>query len=156
MIGAADSRGSQRGTTLIEVLLSVIIVGIAASVVIGVLSMTNASSADPMLRHQAASIAEAYLEEILLKSFADPDGIDGEVSRADFDDVDDYDGLLDAGARDQFGNAIGALSNYTVSVSVGSSAALPPIPAGDVLRVDVNVAFESSINFIFSGYRTRL
>jgi MSHA pilin protein MshD len=146
----------QTGATLVELLLSIVIVAIAASAVLGVLSTTNANSADPMLRHQAASIAEAYLEEILLKSFDDPDGVDGEVARVDFDDVDDYDGLLDAGARDQFGNPIVALSGYTVSVNVSPSAALPAVPAADALRVDVNVAWESRINFIVSGYRTRL
>ena len=146
---------SQVGVTLVELLLSIVIVAIAASAVLGVLSTTNASSADPMLRHQAASIAEAYLEEILLKSFADPDGIDGEAARADFDDVDDYDGLLDSGARDQFGNPIAALSDYSVSVAVSSSAALPAIPAADVLLVDVNVAWQSQINFTVSSYRTR-
>lgn len=146
----------QTGATLVELLLSIVIVAIAASAVLGVLSTTNASSADPMLRHQAASIAEAYLEEILLKSFDDPDGVDGEAARVDFDDVDDYDGLLDAGARDQFGNPIAALSDYSVSVSVSASAALPGVPAADVLRVDINVAWQSQIDFIVSSYRTRL
>ncbi len=146
----------QTGATLVELLLSIVIVAIAASAVLGVLSTTNASSADPMLRHQAASIAEAYLEEILLKSFDDPDGVDGEAARVDFDDVDDYDGLFDAGARDQFGNPIAALSDYSVSVSVSPSAALPGVPAADALRVDINVAWESQINFIVSSYRTRL
>lgn len=155
-IRATNFSNDQRGATLVELLLSIVIVAIAASSVLGVMSMTNASSADPMLRHQAASIAEAYLEEILLKPFADPDGVDGEVARVDFDDVDDYDGLLDAGARDQFDNPIAALGDYTVSVTVTSSAALPPIPAADVLRVDINVAWESRINFIVSSYRTRL
>lgn len=153
---AATLRPQQHGATLVELLVSIVIVAIAASSVLGVLAMNNASSADPMLRHQASSIAEAYLEEILLKPFADPDGVDGEVARMDFDDVDDYDGLSDAGARDQFGNPIATLSGYSVSVSVSPSAALPGVPAADVLRVDVNVAWESRINFIVSSYRTRL
>ena len=108
-----------------------------------------------MLLQQATWIADAYLEEILLKPFSDPDGVDGEVVRVDLDDVDDYNGLVDAGARDQFDNAIAALSDYTVSVSVTSSAALSPIPTADALRVDVNVTWESAINFTVSGYRTR-
>ncbi len=149
------TRISQRGVTLIELLLSIVIVAIAASSVLGVLSMTTGSSADPMVRHQASAIAEAYLEEILLKSFTDPDGVDGEAVRANFDDVDDYDGLSDAGARDQFGNAIGTLADYTVTVSVSSSSALPLVPAADTLRVDVNVTWEADISFAFSGYRTR-
>ena len=146
----------QSGLTLIELLVSIVIVAVAASAVLAVLATTSGSSADPMVRRQATSIAEAYLEEILLKPFADPDGVDGESSRAAFDDVDDYDGLVDAGARDQFGNAIPILGAYTVSVNVGSSSALAGVPVADALRIDVNVTWESSIDFTISAYRTRL
>ncbi|MDX1516205.1 MAG: prepilin-type N-terminal cleavage/methylation domain-containing protein [Woeseiaceae bacterium] len=145
----------QHGATLIELLVSIVIVAIAASAVLGVLSMTTAASADPMIRHQAAAIAEAYLEEILLKPLTDPDGVDGEAARADFDDLDDYDGLVDAGARDQFGNAIAGLADYSVGISVAPSAALPPVPAADAIRVDVVVTHSNDVNFVLSGYRTR-
>lgn len=146
----------QDGVTLIELLVSIVIVSIAASGVLGVLSMTTAGSADPMIRHQAAAIAEAYLEEILLKPVTDPDGIDGEAARADYDDLDDYDGLADIGARDQFGTPIGTLSNYNVAVAVSPSAGLPAIPPADALRVDIVVTHGVDISFALSGYRTRL
>lgn len=148
-------QSTQRGVTLIELLISIVVVGIAAGIILALLATTTGASADPMLRHQASAIAEAYLEEILLKPFADPDGMDGEASRAAFDDLDDYDGLVDVGARDQFGNAIAALADYTVSVSVLSSTALAPVPGGDTLRVDVNVSRGSNINLLLSGYRAR-
>jgi MSHA pilin protein MshD len=148
-------KNAQRGVTLIELIVSIVIVAIAAAAVLGVLAMNTAASADPMLRHQASAIAEAYLEEILLRSFSDPDGVDGEGSRAAFDDLDDYDGLTDVGARDQFGNAIAGLDAYTVSVTVSNSSALPSVPAGDALRVDVLVSRGAGINLVLSGYRTR-
>lgn len=146
---------TQHGLTLVELLVSIVIVSIAASTILGVISMTTAGSADPMIRHQSAAIAEAYLEEILLKPINDPDGIDGEAARADFDDLDDYDGLVDAGARDQFGAPIAGLTDYSVGVSVGSSAGLPATPAVDALRIDVTVTHASAVNFTLSGYRTR-
>lgn len=146
----------QAGVTLVELLVSIVIVSIAASGVLGLLSMTTAASADPMIRHQAAAIAEAYLEEIMLKPVADPDGADGEAARADYDDLDDYDGLIDAGARDQFGLAIAGLNAYNVGVSVSPSSGLPSVPAADALRVDIVVTRGSDINFVLSGYRTRL
>ncbi|MGR9093250.1 MAG: type IV pilus modification PilV family protein [Gammaproteobacteria bacterium] len=145
----------QGGVTLIELLVSIVIVSIAASGVLGVLSMTTAASADPMIRHQAAAIAEAYLEEIMLKPITDPDGIDGEASRADFDDLDDYDGLADIGARDQFGAPIAGLASYSVGVAVSPSTGLPSVPVADALRVDVVVRHGVDINFVLSGYRTR-
>lgn len=147
---------AQRGVTLVELVVSIVIVAIAAGAVLGVLSRSAARSADAMIMAQAVSIAEAYLEEISLKPYADPDGVDGETNRVDFDDVDDYNGLVDSGARNQFGTAIAALSRYTVSVSVGSSSALSSVPSGDALRVDVRVTYSPSVTVAISGYRTRL
>jgi len=144
---------SQCGVTLVELLVSIVVVAVASSAVLGVMSLTAQGSADPMIRHQAAAIAESYLEEILLKPIADPDGIDGEVARVDFDDIDDYDGLSDAGARDQFGNPIASLAAYDVSVAVAASSGLTAAPPADVLRIDVNVARGTNINFTLSGYR---
>lgn len=152
MIHSHDRQG---GVTLVELLVSIVIVSIAASTVLGVISMTTAASADPMIRHQAAAIAEAYLEEILLKPIDDPDGVDGEAARADYDDLDDYDGLADAGARDQFGAPIAALADYRVAVSVGASGALPGVPGADATRVDVVVTHANDVSFVLSGYRTR-
>ena len=145
----------QRGVTLVELVVSIVIVAIAAAGVLGVLASTVGGSADPMVRHQAAAVAEAYLEEILLKPFTDPDGVDGEGARMDFDDLDDYDGLADIGARDQFGNPLPGLGSYNIAVSVTPSAALPGIPAADALRIDVTVIRVPAINYTVSGYRTR-
>jgi MSHA pilin protein MshD len=146
----------ERGVTLIELIVSIVIIAIAASAVLGVLSRSAARSADAMIMAQAVSIAEAYLEEISLKAYADPDGVDGETARTDFDDVDDYNGLVDSGARNQFGVAIAALSRYTVTVTVGTSAALTSVPSGDALRVDVRVTYTPNVTVALSGYRTRL
>lgn len=146
----------ERGTTLIELIVSIVIVAIAASAVLGVLSSSAGRSADAMIMAQAVSIAEAYLEEISLKAYADPDGADGETVRTDFDDVDDYNGLLDSGARNQFGTAIAELSRYTVAVTVGTSAALTSVPSGDALRIDVQVTYAPNVTVALSGYRTRL
>lgn len=146
----------QRGVTLVEVVVAIVVVSIAVAAVLGVLSRNVGSSADAMVLSQAVSIAEAYIEEITLKPLADPDGVDGETARAAFDDVDDYDGLVDAGAVDQFGNAIPALSGYTVSVSVAGSAALPAVPSADALRVDVRVQHPPGVDLLLSAYKTRL
>jgi MSHA pilin protein MshD len=146
----------ERGVTLIELIVSIVIVAIAASAVLGVLSRSAARSADAMIMAQAVAIAEAYLEEISLKAYADPDGVDGETARTDFDDVDDYNGVVDTGARNQFGVAIAALSRYTVTVTVGTSAALTSVPSTDALRIDVRVTYTPNVTVALSGYRTRL
>jgi MSHA pilin protein MshD len=141
--------------TLIELIIAIVVIAISVGAVLGLLSSNVQHSADAMVISQAVAIAEGYLEEVSLKPFVDPDGVDGEANRVDFDDVDDYNGLVDTGAVDQFGTAIGALSDYTISVTVTPSAALPNVPMADALRIDVNVTRAPYVNFVLSGYRTR-
>ncbi len=143
----------QTGATLIELVISIVIISIAVSAVLMAMTINVERSADPMIRHQAVAIAEAYLEEISLKSFADPDGTDGEASRALYDDVDDYNGLTDVGARDQFDAALSGLDDYTVAVSVTPSSALTGIGSSDLFLINVTVTRAPEINFTVSGYR---
>lgn len=145
----------ERGVTLIELVVSIVVVALAAGAVLGVLARSAQTSADAMVLSQAVSIAEAYLEEITLRPFVDPDGVEPEAGRATFDDVSDYDGLVDVGARDEFGNPIPALASYTVRVTVSASGALTGVPNVDTRRVDVRVTFPPSIDFTLSAYKTR-
>jgi MSHA pilin protein MshD len=146
----------ERGATLIELVISIVAISIAASAVLGVLSGTLGRSADAMVLSQAVAVAEAYLEEISLQSFVDPDGVDGEAARPAFDDVDDYSGLVDNGARDQFGAALAPLAQYTVTVTVTPTAALAGIPAADAQRIDVRVTYPGNGAVALTGFKTRL
>ena len=58
----------QSGVTLIELVIAIVIIAIAATAILGTFATTVGQSADPMIRHQAVAIAEAYLEEISLKA----------------------------------------------------------------------------------------
>ncbi|MEZ4484264.1 MAG: prepilin-type N-terminal cleavage/methylation domain-containing protein [Syntrophotaleaceae bacterium] len=142
-----------RGFTLIELVISIVVVSVALGGVLMAINYAVTHSADPMLQHQAVAIAESYLEEILLKPFADPDGVDGEGSRALFDDVDDYDGLNDSGVRDQTGTAIAGLDNYTVVVTVASTA-FNGIDAANSKKITVTVSHPVGFNMSLTGYRT--
>jgi MSHA pilin protein MshD len=64
----------QRGVTLIELILFIIIVGVALGGIITVMNLTTRASADPARRKQALIIAEGLLEEVELAkfSFCDP------------------------------------------------------------------------------------
>ena len=54
----------QRGLTIVELVLFLVIMGVAAAGIIGVLNMGAKSSADPLRRKQAMLIAEAFMEEV--------------------------------------------------------------------------------------------
>ena len=139
------ARRPQRGATLVELIVSIVIVSVSVTGIMMVISNTTRASADPMLRTQATAIAEAYLEEILGKALNDPDttetgGAEAGETRASFDDVSDYHGLADsAGAIDQAGNAITGLEGYNVSVDVSASSV-----GGEVSkRIQVSVGHDA-------------
>jgi MSHA pilin protein MshD len=64
----------QRGLTLIELIMFIVIVGVAIAGVLTVLNHTTQHSADPMIRKQMLAIAEAVLEEVMLQpvTWCDP------------------------------------------------------------------------------------
>ncbi len=162
----------QHGASLVELVMAIVVVSVGVVGLLGVINVTLQRSADPMVQQQAQLVAEAYLEEILLKKFVDPE--DDRVcpapeggGRSAWDSVCDYQGLADSPPRDQLGNAIGALAGYAVAVTVTPSAANPagavslgPL-ANDygggfirVLRVDVTVTGPGGARVVLTGYRT--
>ena len=145
-------RGTQAGFTLIELIVAMVVISVALVGVMSVINLTVLHSADPVVRQQSIAIAEAYMEEITLKNYTDPD-TDGEGSRALFDDVDDYNGLTDSGARDQNGNAISGLNNYSVRVSVAPQNYGPSGNTVSGLRIDVTVTDPGGEDLTLSGYR---
>ena len=104
----------QTGVTLVELILSIVIISIALTGVLTVMNLTVSHSADPVVRHQSISIAESYLEEILLQSYDNPTNGYSGADRSQFDDVDDYNGLNNTGVEDQLGDSVVTLANYNV------------------------------------------
>ena len=159
------SRRRQAGIGLFDVIFAIVVIGIAVTAVISVFTVTVQHSADPMTRQQAQFIAEAYLEEILLQKFYDPDTDNvcpaPEGSRASFDNVCDYQSINEA-PRDQFGNAIAALAAYNVVVTVvrDNTVSLNGLTNNTgtslykVLRVDVTVTGPNNALATMTGYRT--
>jgi MSHA pilin protein MshD len=157
----ADRR--EAGVTLIELAISIAVISIAVTGTLAVILRATRASADPMLQRQASAIAEAYLEEILEKPYYDPTlGPGGGAcpapggARASWDNVCDYQGLDDSGARDQFGTPIPGLSAYRVRVTVDSATASLGALSGaaNVMRVDVRVTHPLPLDITLSGYRT--
>lgn len=138
----------QIGFTLIELVISMVIIGIGVAGILQVMEITTRHSADPMIQHQAVAVAEAYLEEILTKSY---DPLPQAGARANFDDVLDYGGLSDSPPLNQFGAATGLPADYTVTVVVGAPAAIDGILAR---RIDVTVTHAVLGAITITGYRT--
>ena len=73
----------QRGVTMIELILFIVIVGIAVGGIITVMNMTSRGSVDPVRRKQALIIAEGLLEEVELARFSYCDPADPVADDAD-------------------------------------------------------------------------
>ncbi len=163
---------SQIGATLVELVVSIVIISVAVAGVLLVMSRNVAHSGDPLVREQLIAVANSYLEEIMLQSFADPDGVGGE-DRPVFDDVLDYHGLVDNGCVageatvecplgicpcDQTGAPISGLTGYSVTVNVvqdgGNLGVAGSVPGADAVRVDVTASHHSGESISISGYRT--
>jgi len=112
------TKSQQAGATLIELIISIVIISTALAGVLGIINLTVLHSSDPIVQQQAIAIAESYIEEITALPTEDPDGIDGEIDRNLFDNVNDYNNHNDMGVVDQDGNAVSALANYNVSILI--------------------------------------
>jgi MSHA pilin protein MshD len=142
-----------RGVTLVELVVSIAVIGAALAGVMLVIVRNTSSSADPVVWRQATAVAEAYLEEILTKNFT----ADGpEASRDLYDDIFDYNTIVaESPPRDQNGTPIGALAGYSVTVQVATEALNDITPAsGNAARVQVTVTLPTGGTIVVSGFRT--
>ncbi len=73
----------QRGVTMIELILFIVIVGIAVGGILTVMNLSTRGSVDPVRRKQALIIAEGLLEEIELAKFSYCDPADPAADDAD-------------------------------------------------------------------------
>jgi MSHA pilin protein MshD len=147
----------QSGITLIELIIFMVIVGIAMAGIISSINFNVQHSADPVVKKQALAIAESMLEEVTLQNFSDPDGLPNvEASRDLYDDIDDYhnysrNGISSINAPS---TTITGLEDYTVSVKIDSAADLNGINGGKAKRITVTVTGPLNTTVLLEGYRT--
>jgi len=152
---------NQHGISLLELIVTIIVLGVGMVGVLPLMIQTVTHSIDPILQQQANAIAQSYLEEILAQHFSDPNQTEtgsaefGEI-RATFDDVQDYNSLPDTVVRDYSGTSISALNGYAVTVSVNNDRL--GTNAAKALRVDVRVTHRRNpdVSILLSGYTTRV
>lgn len=148
----------QGGFTLVEIIVTLVVIGIAAAALLSVFTSAVRGSADPIVQQQAITIAEAYMEEIMLKAFDDPVDPEqgmvstegGEGSRVFFDDVQDYNHLGTLEVRDQNDIPIPALIAYEITVAVTADT----INTVAAMRIDISVDHPAISPLSLSAYRT--
>lgn len=150
---------SQKGFTLVELIISIVVISIALVGTLLVFQSISKRSAKPVLISHSLAIAKSYLTEILLKDFPtslpcpSPPG----SGRKYYDNICDYQAMHDVGAADQEGYPIAGLGNYEIFVNIDTSGAvLDGLTAGtEVVRIDVTARLkDEESEVIISAYKT--
>ncbi|MDX1588763.1 MAG: type II secretion system protein [Oleiphilaceae bacterium] len=160
----------QRGVTLVELVLTIVIISVAVAGVVGAFALVTGRSGDPLLQSRATALGQLYLDEILARDFdrATPLG-GGRVPEGEVDCVMDSGG--DSEERDSY-RSVGLFNNLTeappqlvtaeqnalyrnfrVSVTVvcaGDEVGLAPENAK---RIDVTVEDGRGQSTVTSSYR---
>jgi MSHA pilin protein MshD len=180
-----DSRtpsARQRGASLIEVVVFIVVVSVAAGAVLGALQWATLASPDPMIRKQMLAIAESMIEEITQAPFTWCDPTDANVATATsaagcaslaegigpeagesrystsspFNNVNDYDGFSMSGIRNAVNDPISGLERYAVSVGVQAVTLADTGGAGaPALRITVSVTGPANGQLVMEAFRTR-
>lgn len=148
--------GKSRGVTLVELIVFMVIIGVAMAGIFAAFNTITTGSADPQLRKQMLAIAESLMEEIQLKPFTCTSGCAG--SRP-FDSVKDYNGFGMTGIKDITGADVAGLESYSAAVAVDEATATlgsggNTVGAGSVALITVTVTRSGMPNVVLHGYRT--
>lgn len=150
----------QRGFTLIELIIFIVVVGAGLAGILSVMNTVVKSSADPLVRKQTIAIAESLLEEILLRDYAKPTDSTavsyGNVdwNRSAFDWVFDYKGYTSTGIVNSENETVAGLDGYNIAPAVDVVLINDPL---DLLyrlyRVTVSVTGPGGTTISLTGYR---
>jgi MSHA pilin protein MshD len=175
-------RHRQHGISLVELIMFIVIVGVALAGILLVMNVTTKNSADPLIHKQALAIAESLLEEVELMPFTycDPDDpaavtansttdctapAGGEAmgpetgetrySTPAFDNVNDYNNfhMTPAGGIQNITNTT-VLTGYDALVTI-TQPGLSGIAGAETLLINVTVTGPDNFTVTLEGFRTR-
>lgn len=174
-------RKRRAGFTIVELVIFIVIISIAVVGILSVMNLTTSHSADPQIRKQALSIAEALMEEVSLAKFTYCDPADPDAERATavtdchtapevagpetaFGDSRPYDNVNDYSAdytneypiaiSDVNTNTPANLNNYTARIRI-TQEALNGISPDASLHIRIRVLYDGTEIVVLDGYRTR-
>jgi len=164
---ARNRANAERGFSLVEAIVFIVIVSVALAGVLGVMNLTTQRSADPLIRKQTIAVAESLLDEISLQNFTKPSGgFPGPYTQANrqyFDSIGDYNGFTfpTVGIYPIDGSTvISGLSGYklvsvsVVSADLGPAGNLISAASNNAKLITVTVQGPDGVSVALSGYRT--
>lgn len=155
-LGKSRCVSGQRGFTLMEVIVFIVVVAIAMGALLAVFNHSVVNSVDPAIRVKALEKAQATLDDILARKFDEntPTGgvpacdssagvpCNGISPDGDFDDVGDYNGYNN-----------NADARFPISVSVANAGADLGLAANRARLITVSVAMPGGGSLSLSAYK---
>lgn len=160
------------GVTLMELVLTIVILSIAMLAVVSVYSKAISRSADPLIYAKSVELAQTYLDEILTKKYdhntptggVPPAGTPGnplagigeegsESNRDDYNDVDDYHNQTYNVQQFITGGGFNQYASFTVSITVSYAGTEVGVTNDQVKRIDVTVTNPLNNSLTFSAYK---
>jgi MSHA pilin protein MshD len=118
-------RRDQRGVTLIDLILVIVIIGLAVPPMMGLLIQSTQSSTFGITATRGNSLGSTLLEEIRSKAWDENGGAasatlgpESGETRSTYDDVDDFHGFNESPPKDSLGNAVTGFDGFRQQVSV--------------------------------------
>jgi MSHA pilin protein MshD len=159
---------SQRGLSLIEILVFIVIVSVGLTGMLSTFQATLMRSADPLIQKQMLAIAESMMEEVQGHDFAP--GEDSYVpsskactafrsERELYDDLDDYDGVMDCPVYSLADSSapVSGLEQYRLSVAVVADSGLNGLSSASAKKIIVTVwqtGLQADQSLTLEGWRT--
>ena len=156
----------QKGATLVELVITIVIISVAIAGVVGAFALISGRSADPLNQTRAVALAQIYMDEILSRRYDENTPVGGfprepgctinteEGSRADYDDVDDYNEITDAVPENAEGTGLAAdYAGFQVSVAIECAGDEIGLAADEAKRIDLTITDPSGQGYDFSAYR---
>ena len=155
-----------RGATLVELVITIVIISVAIAGVIGAFALLSGRSADPLNETRAVALAQLYMDEIITQKYDDQTpqggvprynggcsiGPEGSETRSTFDDVDDYDELNDSPPASAL-SVLSGYSGFSVAVTVVCAGDEVGLPVSQAKRIDLVISTPANGQFAFSAYR---
>lgn len=139
----------QKGATLIELVMTIVIISVAIAGVVGAFSLIVGRSADPLNQTRAVALAQLYYDELASRYYEEATPLGGgQVDDVNCDSTAFQGGNLNPGGKGYTG--------FDVKVDIfcgGDDSGIEGLAGKNAKRVEFTITDPSGATYVFSAYR---
>ncbi|WP_018403719.1 type IV pilus modification PilV family protein [Marinobacter gelidimuriae] len=142
----------QKGTTLIELVMTIVIISVAIAGVVGAFSLIVGRSADPLNQVRAVALAQLYYDELVSVYYDLETPLGGGVVNVDVVICDD---LHRQPSIENPYKSQGFVAGYEIVDCAGNDAAFKDLELEpkDVKQIRITITDPTGQKYLFSAYR---